>query len=154
MKQYLLSVVTAAIICGIVVKLMGDKGTQGAISKLVAGLFLSFTLIAPLRSISIRDLTAFSYSYSDAAQAAVAEGENQTRQAITDGIKQGCEAYILDKADQLNVSLEVDVTVSGDTIPAPIAVQLKGHIAPNAKTKLTGIIAQDLGIPKEEQVWI
>lgn len=154
MKQYLLSVVAAAIISGIVVKLMGNKGTQGAISKLVAGLFLSFTLIAPLRNISIRDLTAFSYSYSDAAQAAVAEGEAQTRQAIADSIKQGCEAYILDKAGQLDVALEVEVTLSDDTIPTPVAVRLKGRIAPNAKTKLTGIIAQDLGIPKEEQVWI
>lgn len=154
MRQYLLSVVAAAIICGIVVKLMGTKGTQGAVGKLIAGLFLAFTVIAPLRDVRIGSLSSFADPYSAAAQAAAAEGEEQTFQALRESIKQGCEAYILDKARQLDVDLEVEVNVSEEEVPVPTSVRLKGDVSPNSKSKLTAIIAEDLDIPKEEQTWI
>lgn len=153
MKQYLLSVVTAAIISGIVTKLLGSKGTQGAIGKLIAGLFLAFTVISPLRSVSIQDLTSFTVSYSEAAECAVETGKNLTLQAMRASIKENCEAYILDKARSLNAELEVDVTVSEEDVPTPVAIKLSGNVAPNAKSTLSRIITEDLGIPKEEQKW-
>lgn len=153
MKQYLLSVVTAAIISGIVTKLLGSKGTQGAIGKLIAGLFLAFAVISPLRSVRIHDLASFRVSYSEAADLAVEAGKEMTLQALQTRIKEQCEAYILDKARSLNVELEAEVTVSEDDIPTPVAVQLSGNVSPNAKSSLTRIITEDLGIPKEDQKW-
>lgn len=154
MKQYLLSVVAAAIISGIVTKLLGSKGTQGTIGKLVAGLFLAFTVISPLRSIRIGNLSSITAPYSTAASMAVEEGKNQTQQALQARIKESCEAYILDKAQSLDVELEVAVTVSDEDIPAPTSIQLSGNVSPNAKTKLINIITEDLGISKEAQEWI
>ena len=154
MKQYLLSVVAAAIISGIVTKLLGSKGTQGTVGKLVAGLFLAFTIISPLRSVHIGDLSSVTAPYSSAAGMAVEDGKNQTLQAMQASIKEGCEAYILDKAQSLDVELEVVVTVSDDDIPTPASIQLSGNVSPNAKNKLIGIITEDLGIPKEAQQWI
>lgn len=154
MKQYLLSVVAAAIICGIVTKLLGKKGTQGAVGRLVAGLFLAFTVIAPLRSVHIGDLSSVTKVYSSEAGMAVEEGKKQTAQALQAGIKEGCEAYILDKAQSLNVELEVVVTLSDEDIPTPISIQLSGNVSPYAKIKLIDIITKDLGIPKEAQKWI
>lgn len=154
MKQYLLSVVAAAIISGIVTKLLGSKGTQGAIGKLVAGLFLAFTVISPLRSVRIGDFASISASYSSAASAAVEDGKILTRQSLQASIKESCEAYILDKAQSLDVELEVVVTVSDDEIPIPTSVQLSGNVSPSAKNRLSGIITQDLGISKEAQKWI
>lgn len=153
MKQYLLSVVSAAIISGMVTKLLGSKGTQGAIGKLVAGLFLAFTIISPLRTVRIGELTGFAAPYSAAAQYAVEEGKNQTAEALRTGIKQACEAYIFDKAQSWNAELEVEVTVSREEVPAPTGIRLSGHVSPGAKAKLTAIITEDLGIPKEAQKW-
>lgn len=153
MKAYLLSVVAAAIISAIVTKLLGSKGTQGAVGKLVAGLFLAFTIILPLRSVEIGKLGSFADVYSQQAQAAVEVGKLQTRQALQAGIKESCEAYILDKAQGWNAHLEVEVTVSDDDIPMPVSVQLSGNVSPNAKSQLTRIITEDLGIPKEDQKW-
>ncbi|MBE6923682.1 MAG: hypothetical protein E7466_00380 [Ruminococcaceae bacterium] len=154
MKQYLLSVLSAAIISAVVLKLMGDKGSRGAVGKLVVGLFLTFTVISPIRAVSIDDWTNLPDSYTVAAQEAVAAGEAQTKSALQQSIKQSCEAYILDKARGLDVALEVEVTVSDDPIPIPVSVRLRGRVSPNAKTKLSDLIEKDLGVSKEEQSWI
>ena len=153
MKEYLLSVVAAAIISGIVTKLLGSKGTQGAVGKLIGGLFLAFAVISPLRCVKIGKLSSLTVPYSVQAQSAVEAGKNQTRETLRLRIKEGCEAYILDKAQSLDVALEVEVLVSQEDIPAPTSVQLRGNISPNAKARLCGIIAEDLGIPKEAQKW-
>lgn len=153
MKQYLLSIISAAIISGIVTKLMGEKGAQGAIGKLLAGLFLTFTVISPLRNVRLHDLTGFSSDYTRMAQLAVEEGKVVTAEALAQRIKQECEAYILDKARQLDTELAVTVTLNDEAIPAPVGICLRGSISPNSKKTLQTIILQDLGIPKEAQTW-
>lgn len=67
-------------------------------------------------------------------------------------IKVEAEAYILDKAAAMNVSLEVSVTVEGDP-PVPAAAQLSGEVSPYAKQQLEKILWEDLGISKEYLEW-
>ena len=153
MKSYLLSIVAAAVIGGVVTKLLGSKGSQGAMGKLIAGLFLVFTVISPLRNIHIDSLSLFSDAYAIGAQEAVLQGQTISSMAIGERIKQNCEAYILDKARQLDANLEVSVTLDDASIPAPVAVNLKGNVSPNTKKTLQAMIAEDLGIPKEAQIW-
>ena len=93
------------------------------------------------------------HGYNDLVTDAVAEGEQQTKTALARLIKQRTCAYILDKAQALNVALEVEVTLSDDDIPVPEAVRLKGKVSPYAKGRLQTIIAEDLGIEKERQTW-
>jgi hypothetical protein len=73
-KAYLLGIVGAAVVCGIATRLIDDKGTQGAMIKLIAGLFLAFTVIRPIANIQLDGLTDFADVYTDAGAAAVAEG--------------------------------------------------------------------------------
>lgn len=152
-KEYLLSVFCAAIICAIVMRLMGEKGTHAVITKLIAGLFLAFTVVYPMAKIDLRDFSDWTASYSDAASQAAAAGERATKESIAASIKLRTEAYILDKATALNTSLKVEVTLSEDDIPCPKAVRLHGSVSPYAKAQLQTIIAQDLGIAKEYQTW-
>lgn len=153
-KEYLLSIFCAAIICAIVMRLMGEKGTHAVITKLIAGLFLSFTVIYPVAKIDLKDVSDWTSSYSSAASQAAAAGEALTKETIAAGIKLRTEAYILDKATALNTSLKVEVTLSEDDIPCPKAVRLSGNVSPYAKAQLQTIITQDLGIAKENQTWI
>lgn len=152
-KSYLLGVFAAAIICAIVTRLMGDKGTHGAIAKLIAGLFLAFTVIHPVASVDLSGLTDWADGYSDDASEAVAAGESQMKSALAAGIKSRTEAYILDKAAALNVELKVEVTLSDDDIPVPTDISLFGKVSPYAKARLQAIISEDLGIEKERQTW-
>ena len=140
-KTYLLGVMGAAVICGIVIRMIGEKGTQGAMTKLIAGLFLAFTVIRPVANIRLDGLSDFTAAYSAAGDALAASIKAQT------------EAYILDKAAALQVELEVDVTLSDGDIPTPSAVLLSGKVSPYAKARLQKMITDDLGIDKERQTW-
>lgn len=153
LRAYLIGLVAAAILTGIVTQLMGDKGTQGGMIKLISGLFLVFTVIAPIANIDLSGLRDFSADFSEAGEEAALIGEDITRESLAAVIKQRSEAYILDKAAGLDVELEVDVTVSDDKMPVPSAVLLRGKVSPYAKARLQSIIVQNLGIDKEKQIW-
>lgn len=152
-RIYLLGVVAAAIICGIVTRLLGEKGTQGAMAKLIAGLFLAFTVLRPVANIHLDDLADHSSVYSEAGERAALEGKLISKEILAASIKGKTEAYILDKAAALNLKLEVDVTMSSDDFPVPMKVLLSGKASPYAKAQLQTVIARDLGINKENQIW-
>lgn len=153
-KTYLLSVVAAAVICGIVTGFMGKKGTQGAMVKLIAGLFLTFTVLSPVTKIDLKGMADFAEQYSAGGAQAAAMGEQMTKDALRSSIKARTEAYILDKAAGLELNLEVEVTLSEDDIPLPASVRLSGKTSPYAKLRLQSLITQELGIEKEKQIWI
>ena len=150
----MLSVVAAALICGIVRRLTGEKGTQGAIAKLLTGIFLALAVVSPLAKVELGRLTDIALEYHTEGQSSAAIGEEMTRQAISASIKAQTEAYILDKAAALEVTLSVEVEMSDERIPVPCGVRLTGAVSPNAKSKLSGIITEELGIEKERQQWI
>ena len=88
----------------------------------------------------------------DDAKDAAAMGEKLARDSMADIIKEETEAYILDKAADLHVNLHVEVTVGEDNLPT--AVTLSGEASPYARRQIQAIIANDLGIAKENQKWI
>ena len=69
-------------------------------------------------------------------------------------IKGETEAYILDKAASLGVELEVDVLLEDMYPMAPKTVRLSGSVSPYVRNRLQNIIAEELGISKENQIWI
>ena len=143
----------AAVICGIVRRLLGEKGTQGAVAKLLTGIFLALTVVSPLAKVEVGRLADIAGDYRADGLAAAAMGEEMTRQALAESIKAQTEAYILDKAAALEVTLTVEVEVSDEEVPVPCRVRLTGQVSPSAKSKLSGIITEDLGIEKERQIW-
>lgn len=152
-RRYLLAVTTAAIFCGLVRAMLGKKGTVAAIGKLLSGVFLCVTLVAPWLKLDLAGLGSYLDGISFDASAAVLEGENASRAALQDGIKARTEAYILDKADALGAKLTVEVTLTDEEIPLPCAVCLMGEVSPYAKARLTQIIGEELGIAKEAMLW-
>ena len=85
---------------------------------------------------------------------AIAQGENSARAEWEQGISDRVEAYILDKAAQYGAQLTVTVALGSDAIPLPQRVTIQGNISPYGKTQLQSWIAENLGIAKEDQVWI
>lgn len=152
LRQYVISVVVAAILCGIVTGLIRN-GTAKEIVKLVCGIFLAFTVIHPIAGFDIASLSDFRFSYSEDAAQAAALGENLADESLRDIIKTESEAYILDKAEALNAELTVEITVSDDDTPVPISAKLCGEISPYARQQLQSILQSDLGIAKENQLW-
>ncbi|HIT33040.1 MAG TPA: hypothetical protein IAC31_00200 [Candidatus Faecousia intestinigallinarum] len=151
--KYLVSVAAAAILCGIVTTLLGKKGTISAVIKLVCGIFLCFTVLRPWKSSGLADWTDFTGDIAADASGAVQRGETAAREAMAESIKSQTEAYILDKAAALEAVVRVEVTLMEGDPPLPGSVEIKGNISPYAKARLSQVLEEELGIPKEEQRW-
>ncbi|MBQ8834573.1 MAG: hypothetical protein IJ001_06585 [Oscillospiraceae bacterium] len=152
LRQYVFSIVAASMISGVVMGFL-QGGTVKELLKLICGLFLAFMIISPLHQLDLSDFAIPGETEKQTGQDIAAEGKELAEEAIADIIKAETEAYILDKAAQLNVELEVEVTVSMDDPPLPMAVSLSGSISPYARRRLEAILTDEIGIPKENQAW-
>lgn len=151
LKSYLYSLILASIVCVIVKKLLSGNATISSIARILCGIFLVCTFLQPLERITLPEWEDLQLQ-SD-AQVAVAQGVNSAHEALSSCISQQVESYILGKAAQLEASVSVQVRLSDDTIPVPMQVRISGSISPYGKQQLQAIIEQDLGIPKEDQIW-
>lgn len=152
-KQYLLSVVLSAIIVSIITSFSGKKyGSDGAV-KLICSVYLLFVVAFPLTRFDHDLLEQYFNSFSVTDNQNTILGSELRKSAQEEIIKQKIASYILDKADQVGADLEVDVFLSDDTLLLPIGVQIRGVVSPGNKEKIQGIIAEDLGVARENQIW-
>lgn len=152
-REYLLSVTAAAMLCAVARRMLDKKGTPGAVGKLLTGLFMTFTVLSPLVGFSfgsVRDLTE---DHEQLAQAAVQSGEKYASEALRESITEQLEAYVLDKADAMGAHIKVEITLSKDIYPVPEKIRISGQVAPYAKDRLKQIIKEELGVLEENQIW-
>lgn len=152
-REYLISVIAAALLCGILKSLVGEKGSISGLLRLICGIFLALTVIRPLKDFSLTDFSPLSSDLMNEARSASDEGVDYARQAIARHISEACEAYILDKAQTLGAHIRVEIQVSGDSTPVPVSCEISGELSPYARNQLKQILEKDLGIPEEDQKW-
>jgi len=152
--RYLLAVVCTAMICGIVLRLLGNKSFTAGAVKLLAGFCMVLALVAPIRGLSVPSLDDFSSNVDWDADEILSVSKEETKRAMKELIIQRVQAYILEKADGCDGELTVEVVLSDDDLPIPVAVKLSGNVSPYWRRTLTQTIEKDLGIPAEEQQWI
>ena len=153
METYLLRLTTAALVCGVVTAFFGKKGTFGGVIQLLAGLFLTLNILSPWIQLRLDGWTDLLQNFSVSADTLGQSGENAAREAMAKRITAETEAYILDKARALQVSLTVDVILDDSGIPAPCGVRISGQVSPYAKGVLSDFMEKELGIPRKEQLW-
>lgn len=150
LAKYVLGLICAALIAGILQSLV-KEGSCARVLKLLCGVFFLVTALKPLVKVQMPDLSQWVSSWEAEGEAAVQEGEDSYAKAYSDGIRQRLEAYILDKAAQLGLTVEVTLTLSPEGLPE--GAVLSGDGEEGAKEKLMTILRDDLGIPKEKQQW-
>jgi len=153
-RQYLLSFTAAAVICSLIISLTGEKSTYASIIKMLCGLFMAVTMISPLIQMEWSDFSFYYGSIITDADAAVANGEQMANEAAAGIIKQKTQTYILDKALSMGLDIDVEVLLADPDTLYPYKVLLQGDASPYARQKLKEMIANDLGIPEENQIWI
>ena len=153
-RQYLIRVTAAAIVCGIVTVITGKKGSIPAVIRVMSSLMLATVVIAPLVRLRFPELTDLRNHINSEGNSFVEEGKLSSKEALAAIIKQETEAYILDKATSVGAEITVCVSLSDDVLPVPKHVQISGAVSPYGKTWLQKIIHEELGIPLEEQKWI
>lgn len=152
-REYLLQIVSTAMLCGLVTGLVGKKGALGATLKLLTGIFMIFTVVSPFATIRVQNFSDFLDELSANSEDIVANGEAMAGDALAAIIKSETEAYILDKAEFYGAELSVEVSVTCSDYPVPCAVNINGNISPYGRRQLQKLITDELGIELEDQTW-
>lgn len=151
-KEYILRLCCAALIAG-AVSALGGRGTGAKLRKMICGLFVLFAAISPLRQIQLDDIWSLPVELQTSAQAAAAQGAEQSDQAIRDIIIEQTGAYILDEAASMDADIRIGQVTLDDETMAPVSVELYGTLSPYDKSVLSAFISEQLGIGKEGQIW-
>ncbi len=150
-KGYLLSVICGAIVCALVGSLTDRKGSAGVLLKLISGVFLIFTVISPIRTLPLEELSLVTEHIRQDAVSASALGQAYSKESMASYIKAETEAYILDKATGLHTSITAEVFLNDQLQPE--SVLITGPVSDYARFRLETILEADLGIAKENQQW-
>lgn len=153
-REYLIGVTAAALICGIVKALLPDKGGTGTVVRTLLAVAMLLASVQPLTGVTANGLLDWTDDISADANKIVSDAEFASKEAMHARIKEQSEAYILAKAESLGAQLEVSVSLSDDMLAQPVGVRITGAVSPYAKQVLMQTITDDLGIDREAQQWI
>ena len=153
LKDYILSIVAAAIVCAVTKSLLNQKTATGRIAGLLSGVLMAITIIAPLRDITFANITDYLDGLSYEADIYVKEGQAMAENHTADIIKAQTEAYILDKANSMGLEITVEVELDESNGSVPCGAAVKGILSPYAKEVLGAYMEDNLGISKEKQRW-
>lgn len=145
LAEYLLGVIAASLICGIVSSLC-----PSALMKFLCGVFLAVTVLSPLKKVDVETYFSRHLLPMEQAEFLTGRAEEEADAAWRHGIKEALEAYILDKAPDLKVT----VKLSEGELPVPVEITLQGNLSPAQREALANTVTEDLGIPEEAQHWI
>lgn len=150
LREYLLRLLWAALVCGIVNRTAKGSGCAPVI-RLLCGVFLTVVLVQPLGRFSFDAPLQWTQGLETAAADAVRQGSREAQAQKEAIIKARLEAYIVEKAAQAGASVTADITLGGDGLPR--AVTVTGALSPAAKRQLRQVMTEALGIPEVRQQW-
>ena len=154
MKDYILGIMVAGIVCGVTRSLLSDKTAIGQILRLLTGILMVITILSPVVNISFTHITDFLDGLTEQGDYYANSGKTMAEESMSAIIKEQIEAYILDKADRMDLDITVEVALDDSNNSVPCGVTITGNLSPYAKGILGSYIEEQLGIAKENQRWI
>ena len=99
----------------------------------------------------MQDLDLYNPLQTQGAELYVETGKEITQKQMNGLITGKTEAYILEKANQMNVQVGVRVELSDDGLP--VRSVIIGRLSQEEKKELSAFLLSELGIQKEMQTW-
>ena len=133
---------------------LAPGGRLGKTLRLVCALLLMAVLLSPLGRL---DFGAYAEELSRQRLTGAdlsARGENAANTLLGSIIREQTEAYILDKAAELDIRiLRAEVSLAwGEEVPYPWSAELWPG-GPGDTGRLEDVLEGELGIPRKRQVW-
>lgn len=151
LKSYLISVCSAAILCAILKHIGGKAKITGVTMNVLCGLFVAICIIAPWKDFTLRDLEIYNPLKTQETNEYTEAGKEMMENELHTIIINQTESYILEKANQMHLQLEVRVELSEDGIPDRSIIT--GSLSPVQKEELSAFLLEGIGIQKEMQIW-
>lgn len=151
MRTWILGLAGAAVFCALAGELT-PRGMVKNVQKALCGVVMALALLGPLLDF---DYSAYSLNlarYREQGESLSGRGEEISRELDRTIIEDGCETYILDKAQSLGLTLEgarVRLEWSGEGLWYPVAAELDGEY----DEALSRALESELGIGREAQSW-
>ena len=151
-RQWLLGVACTALVMAVADSL-APEGSVKKICRLAGGLALLLAAVGPLIRLNSGELSqmleehrALIQSYEETLK----EQNNLFYQTI---IEESTAAYIVDKAEEMGISCQAEVTFSYDEdgVPCPWEVTAWGDWTDRARVALARLLEDDLGVPPQRQ---
>lgn len=152
-KDYLTSLIAAAVICGIITTFTHKNKGCGAVVKMLCGIFMAVTVISPIAQLQLQDINVNLDQLTQEADLITQNGVSDSQQEQEAVIKQQLETYIIDKARKLETEIQVDLTLTQDELHLPQDIRIRGAVSPHNKAIIRQWINDELGIPEENQQW-
>ena len=150
LRAYLLRLLWAAMVCGILNRMVKGSGCAPVI-RLLCGVFLTVVLVQPLCGLSFEEPLRWTEDLNALGAEIVEQGSREAQAQKEAIIKARLEAYIVEKADQAGASVSADISLDDDGLPR--AVTVTGALSPAAKRQLRQVMTEALGIPEVRQQW-
>lgn len=152
-RQYLLSITVAALLCSIAVVFFQENTAFSAVIKLLTGLVLTIVILSPWMEIRLSDYEYFFEDITAAAMSVTNSGVQSANESLAVLIKEETEAYILDKAVSLELDVQIQVDLDDSSPPRPETVTIFGNASPLSRQTLSDQLVQNLDIAKENIIW-
>lgn len=151
-REYLLSVITAAIICSLVSAMLPGKGSVNTIIKVICGVFLTITVISPVVQLDFTGLSGTLNDYFTDGEAIASQGQFLAEEEIGKIMESRIIAFINQIAAENGAELDVAISLDIESMQ-PTQVILTGKISPYAKQKMQSTISRELGVSEVNIIW-
>ena len=145
-----MAVIAVSLLCAVADALM-PPGAVRRVGKLVCGLVLLGAVLSPIAGLDVEGGQRWLEGYLDSVQNREDELEKTVESQMKGIIEQEYAAYIVDKAAELgwNCTARVECRLSEDGLYLPVRAETAGPLSWDARTRLSRIIAEDLGISED-----
>ena len=151
LKSYLIAVCSGAILCAILKQIVGNGKLGGGTIKLMSGLFVAICVISPWKDFSLQDLQKYNPLMPQNGDVYIETGKEITQSQIDAIIIEQTQTYILEKANQMGLQVEVRVELSASSIPNRVIIT--GKPSQIEREALSAFIVKETGVQKEMQIW-
>ena len=154
-RSWLLAVVSVSLLCAVAGALM-PQGAVKRVGRLVCGLVLLAAILSPLTELDVEA----GQRWLDSYVSGIGRQETELRETVNSQMKtiieQEYAAYIVDKAARLGLTCDprVECGLSEEGLYLPVRVRVTGALTEEERARIAGMIAEDLGVPESEQLYI
>lgn len=152
LRDWLMAVTCTAMALALIEGLV-PAGTGKKVCRLAGGLALLLAAVSPVVRLDggeIGDILAGYRAELGACEEALAEQSAERYKTI---IAERTAAYIVDKAEEMGISCQAEVTIGydGNGALCPWAVTARGEWTAEGREALARVMENDLGVPPERQ---
>lgn len=152
-RQYIFTVLAAAIITSLFVCLAGKQQATAGLVKLIGAVFISINVMSPFISLQLQDVSDYMQSLKLDANDIIAEAKSEVIDQTVSVITEKTQTYIKDKAAAYGASITATVGISDPDLLVPDTITIEGAVSPYIKQILQEVITNDLGIGEDKQTW-